>query len=175
MCSIFVHILGICSHVSYHVAEPHLGGGGGVGWGALVAYYPPAETEVQQQMISVRYNQTVFVAALRTQFAPTCSFSGVESQRVTGAFGAVLSEKARAQTQTQTPTHQHKRQGCPSKGFATPNRSKCSRGRSLLHGHDMGKTQHYRNSVETWLEVGGWRLAVVGGWLSLLAVLKGCP
>ena len=38
-------------------------------------------------------------------------------------------------------------------------------GRCLLHGHDMGKTQDHRNSVEQWLAVGGgWLLVVGGGW-----------
>ena len=36
----------------------------------------------------------------------------------------------------------------------------------------MGKTQDHRNSIEQWLAVGGWRLAVGGCW-SLGAVLKG--
>ena len=80
-------------------------------------------------------------------------------------------------------------------------RTECSRGRSLLHGQDMGKTQDHRNrkSVEQRLAVGGrrsaaggwrrlavgggWRLVAVGGWWrlavwgwwSLGAILKGCP
>ena len=32
-----------------------------------------------------------------------------------------------------------------------------SRGRSLLHGQGMGKTQHHRNNIEQGLAVGGWR------------------
>ena len=57
-----------------------------------------------------------------------------------------------------------------------------SRGRSLLHGQDMGCPQNHRNSIEQWLAAGGgWRLAVGGGcqlavggpWgLSLRAVLS---
>ena len=54
------------------------------------------------------------------------------------------------------------------------NRNERSRGRSLLHGHDMGKTQDHRNSVEQWWAVGGgWRLAVGGCW-RLAVVLGGC-
>ena len=57
-----------------------------------------------------------------------------------------------------------------------------SRGRSLLHGQDTGKTQNHRNSIEQWLAVGGgWRLAAVGGWRLVavggwrLVVLGICP
>ena len=40
----------------------------------------------------------------------------------------------------------------------------------------MGKTQDHGNSVEQRPAVGGgWRLVAVGGWLSLGAVLRGCP
>ena len=41
------------------------------------------------------------------------------------------------------------------------NANERSRGRSLLHGQHMGKTQHHRNRTEQWLAVGGgWRLVV---------------
>ena len=84
-------------------------------------------------------------------------------------------------------------------GLRNANRNERSRGRSLLRGQDMGKTQYDRNGVEQWLAVGGgWRLAVGGGWWlavgswglvtvggggrlaagswwSLGAVLRGCP
>ena len=44
------------------------------------------------------------------------------------------------------------------------NRNKPSRGRSLLHGQGMGKTEDHRSIVEQWLAVGGGcRLAVGGG------------
>ena len=53
------------------------------------------------------------------------------------------------------------------KRVRTANRNGRSRGRSLLHGQDMGKTQDHRSVVEQWLAVsggrGGWRLAVGGG------------
>ena len=50
-------------------------------------------------------------------------------------------------------------------GGRKANRNERSRGRSLLHGQDMGKTQDHRNGIEQWLAVGsGWRLAAVGGW-----------
>ena len=40
-----------------------------------------------------------------------------------------------------------------------------SRGRSLLHGQDMGTQNDNRNSIEQWLAVGGWWwLAADGGW-----------
>ena len=73
-------------------------------------------------------------------------------------------------------------QGEKQKRIRNANRNKRSRGRSLLHGQDMGKTQDRRPSIEQWLAVGGgWRLAVGGGWrlavggpwgLSLKAVLN---
>ena len=47
------------------------------------------------------------------------------------------------------------------------NRNQRSRGRFLLHGQDMGKTQDHRSSTEQWLAVGGgWRL-VVSDWRRL--------
>ena len=47
------------------------------------------------------------------------------------------------------------------------NRNERSRGRSLLHGEDMGNTQNHSNSIEPWLAVGGgWRWMAVGSqWL----------
>ena len=66
------------------------------------------------------------------------------------------------------------------------NRNEHSRGRSLLRGQDMGKTQ----TTETVLNngwrlaaVGGWRLVAVGSWRLVavgggwrrLVVLGGCP
>ena len=61
-------------------------------------------------------------------------------------------------------------------------RNERSRGRSRLHGQDMGKTQDHRNGIDRWLAVGGWRLAV-GGWRLAVggcwslggAVFKGYP
>ena len=58
------------------------------------------------------------------------------------------------------------------KGVRNANRNECSRGRSLLHRQDMGKTQNHKNSIELrlaaaggWqLVAGGWWLVVVGGW-----------
>ena len=49
------------------------------------------------------------------------------------------------------------------------NRNDGSRGRSLLHGQDMGKTQNYG----TVLNNGRRLVAVGGGWR--LVVLRGCP
>ena len=50
-------------------------------------------------------------------------------------------------------------------GVRNANRNEPSRGRSLRHGQDMGKTQNHRSSIEQWLAVGGgWRLVAVGGW-----------
>ena len=46
-------------------------------------------------------------------------------------------------------------------------------GRSLLHGHDMGKTQNHRNGLAEWLAVSGWWRLAVGGWR--LVVIGGCP
>ena len=43
------------------------------------------------------------------------------------------------------------------KSLRTANRNERSRGRSLLHGQDMGKTQDHRNRIEQWLAVGGWQ------------------
>ena len=60
------------------------------------------------------------------------------------------------------------------------NSNEHSRGRLLLHGQDMDKTQNHRNGAEQWLVVdsgwrlvvvGSWRLAGSGGWWSLGAVL----
>ena len=52
------------------------------------------------------------------------------------------------------------------KRVSSANRTKRSRGRALLQGQDMGKTQDHRNGVEQRLAVGGgwWRLAVGGRW-----------
>ena len=54
------------------------------------------------------------------------------------------------------------------------NRNERSRGRSLLHGQDIGKTQDHRKSIEQLQMVGGWRLAV-GGSRRLVAVGSGQP
>ena len=84
---------------------------------------------------------------------------------------------------TLLPTGRHRWQS-PAGGVATglslrvtkkksrarnTNRNEPSRGRSLLRGQDMGKTQDHRNTIEQRLAVGGWRLAVP------TAVLNGCP
>ena len=54
-------------------------------------------------------------------------------------------------------------------GVRNPNRNERSRGRSLFHGQDMGKTQNHRSGIE--LVGGWWRLvAVGGGWWRLVAV-----
>ena len=64
---------------------------------------------------------------------------------------------------TQAPPHQKIRGG--GSILRNANRNERSRGRSLLHGQGMGKTQDHKNSIEQWLAVGGWwRLAVGGGW-----------
>ena len=58
-------------------------------------------------------------------------------------------------------------------GVRNANMNDRSRGRSLLHGQDVGKTHDHGNSVEQWLAGGGgwWRLvAVGGGWWRLVAV-----
>ena len=67
-----------------------------------------------------------------------------------------------------------KERGCPKgeqkkKRDRDTNRKERSRGRSPLHGQDMGNTQDHRKSIEQWLAVGGgWRLvAVSGGWWRL--------
>ena len=50
------------------------------------------------------------------------------------------------------------------KGFVNANRHERSRGRSPLHGQDMGKTRSHRNGTEQRRAVGGgWRLVVLGG------------
>ena len=41
------------------------------------------------------------------------------------------------------------------------NRNESSRGHSLLHGPDMGRTQDRRNVLEQWF--GSWRRLAVGG------------
>ena len=56
-------------------------------------------------------------------------------------------------------------------GVVTPTGTNV-RGRSLLHGQDMGKTQDHRNHIERWLAVGGWWRLAVGGWRSMGAVLN---
>ena len=52
------------------------------------------------------------------------------------------------------------------------NKIERSRGRSLVHGQDMGKTQDHRSTVERWLTVGGWRRLAVGSWWTSGAVLN---
>ena len=55
--------------------------------------------------------------------------------------------------------------GKKKKRVCNANRNERSRGRSLLHGPDMGTAQNQSNSIEQWLAVGGgWQLAVCGGW-----------
>ena len=55
-------------------------------------------------------------------------------------------------------------------GVRNANRKQRSRGRSLLHGQDMGRAQDHRSGIE---QCGGWRLAVGGPWgLSFKAVLN---
>ena len=65
------------------------------------------------------------------------------------------------------------KRGKKKKRVRSAHRNERSRGRSVLHGQDMGKTQNHRNSIEQYLAVdgnwrladgGGWRLAVGGGW-----------
>ena len=50
------------------------------------------------------------------------------------------------------------------KGSANRNEPSRGRGRSLLDGQDMDKTQHHRRIMEQWLAVGGSGWLVVGGW-----------
>ena len=65
-------------------------------------------------------------------------------------------------TEAQFPNAPLPHSGLPFR--ETADNSERSRGRSLLHGQDMGKTQDHRNSVERWVAaVGGWRLVAVGG------------
>ena len=46
--------------------------------------------------------------------------------------------------------------------------------RSLLRGHDMGKTQNTETEDEQWLAVGGgWQLVAVGSWWRLVALAVG--
>ena len=55
--------------------------------------------------------------------------------------------------------------GGGGKRVRNANRNECSRGRRLLHGQDIRKTQNRRDSGEQCLAVGGsWRLAVGGRW-----------
>ena len=79
----------------------------------------------------------------------------------------------RAAMDEEEGTEASSRQGSAAQGSAcgerkslgNANRNERSRGRSLPHGQDMGRTQNHRNSTEQWLaDGGGWRLVAVGGW-----------
>ena len=51
--------------------------------------------------------------------------------------------------------HGDTQEGVSEKRARNANRNEPSRGRSLLHGQDMGKAQDHRSNSEQWLAIGG--------------------
>ena len=68
-------------------------------------------------------------------------------------------------------------QGCPrgeKRDKGLQRQQKRTFTRSLLRGHDMGKTQNTETEDEQWLAVGGgWQLVAVGSWWRLVALAVG--